>query len=96
MLEALVILLDLSCAGSNKTAPKDLRKCYEVGHSFHNILDALQASKTTMFEFQIFRYSTFFGQVDFSIIIKWTSPFPILGVSGILFHFYSIFDRNSC
>ena len=34
--------------------------------------------------------------VEFSIVIKWTSPFPVLGMSGVLFHFYSIFDRNSC
>ena len=27
--------------------------------------------------------------VDPSILINWTSPFPILGVSGVLFHFYS-------
>ena len=24
---------------------------------------------------------------DLSILINWTSPFPILGVSGVLFHF---------
>ena len=29
------------------------------------------------------------------LLIKWTSPFPVLGVSGALFHFYSIHDRNS-
>ena len=28
--------------------------------------------------------------MDSSILISWTSPFPILGVSGVLFHFYSI------
>ena len=33
--------------------------------------------------------------VDFSILINWTSPFPILGVSDVLFHFYSISNRNS-
>ena len=27
---------------------------------------------------------------------NWTSPFPILGMSGVLFHFYSISNRNSC
>ena len=32
----------------------------------------------------------------FPILINWTSPFPILGVSGVLFHFYSISNRNSC
>ena len=25
-----------------------------------------------------------------SILIKWASPFPVLGVTGILFHFYLI------
>ena len=34
--------------------------------------------------------------MDFSILINWTSPFRILGVSGVLFHFYSILNRNSC
>ena len=32
--------------------------------------------------------------VDLFILINWKSPFPILGVAGVLFHFYSIFDRN--
>ena len=26
--------------------------------------------------------------MDLSILINWMSPFPILGVSGVLFHFY--------
>ena len=26
--------------------------------------------------------------VDYAILINWTSPFPILGVSGVLFHFF--------
>ena len=34
--------------------------------------------------------------MDLSILINWTSQFQILGVPGILFHFYSVFDRNSC
>ena len=34
--------------------------------------------------------------VDFPILINWTSPFPILGVSGELFHLYSILNRYSC
>ena len=33
--------------------------------------------------------------VDPSIFINWTSPFPILGVSGVLFHFYSVSTRYS-
>ena len=34
--------------------------------------------------------------VDPSFLINWTSPFPILGVPGVLFHFYSIWNRYSC
>ena len=34
--------------------------------------------------------------VDRSILINWMSPFPILGVSGVLFHFYSLSNRFSC
>ena len=34
--------------------------------------------------------------MDPSILINWTSPFPSLGVSGLLFHFYSIVNRYSC
>ena len=34
--------------------------------------------------------------MDFALLIKWTSPFPILGVSEVhvLNHFYFIFNRN--
>ena len=32
----------------------------------------------------------------FPIIINWTSPYPILGLFGGIFHFYSIFKRNFC
>ena len=34
--------------------------------------------------------------VDTSSVICWMSPFVILGVSGLLCHFYSIFDGKSC
>ena len=34
--------------------------------------------------------------VDPSILINWTSPFPNLGVSDVLFHLYSILNRYSC
>ena len=34
--------------------------------------------------------------MDLSILIIWMSPFRISEVSGVLFHFYFIFDRNSC
>ena len=30
----------------------------------------------------------------FPILINWTSPFPILGLLGGIFHFYSNFKRN--
>ena len=32
-------------------------------------------------------------QVDPSILINWMSPFPIIGVAGEHFHFYSISNR---
>ena len=34
--------------------------------------------------------------VYYSILVNWTSPFPNLGVSGVLFHFHFISNRNSC
>ena len=34
--------------------------------------------------------------MDSSIVICWTSPFVILGVSGLFCGFYSIFDGKSC
>ena len=34
--------------------------------------------------------------VDLSILIYWTSPFPILGVTGLRFNFFSMLNRNSC
>ena len=34
--------------------------------------------------------------VDCSSVICWTSPFLILGVSGLFHHVYSIFDGKSC
>ena len=33
--------------------------------------------------------------MDLSILIIWMSPFRILGVSGVLFHFYTISNRYS-
>ena len=32
--------------------------------------------------------------VDCSFLITWKSPFFIEGVSGVLFHFYLIFDKD--
>ena len=31
-----------------------------------------------------------------SILINWMCPFPISGVSDVLFHFYSILNKYSC
>ena len=39
---------------------------------------------------------THISLADPSILINWTSPFPGLGVSGILFLFYSILNRYFC
>ena len=33
--------------------------------------------------------------VDLSVLINWTSSFPIVGVSGVLFHFYFIFEKKN-
>ena len=32
----------------------------------------------------------------FPVIINWTSPFPILGLLGDIFHFHSYLKRNFC
>ena len=34
--------------------------------------------------------------IYYPILINWTSPFPILGLLGRIFHFYSNFKRNFC
>ena len=34
--------------------------------------------------------------MKFSVLINWTSPFPILGLLGGIFHFYSNIKRNVC
>ena len=34
--------------------------------------------------------------VDSSALINWASPLPLLGVSGIFFHFCFISNRKSC
>ena len=35
-------------------------------------------------------------QMDFPIFINWTSSFPIKGLSGGIFHFYSNCNRTLC
>ena len=57
---------------------------------FSNILGYLYFPKDPLFML------THISLVDYSIRIYKTSPFPILGVSGLLFHLYFYFDRNSC
>ena len=39
---------------------------------------------------------THISLVDMSILTNWKSLFPILGVSGVLLHFYSISNRYLC
>ena len=34
--------------------------------------------------------------IDSSTVICWTSPFAILGVSGLFCHFYTVFVGKSC
>ena len=54
-------------------------------------------SSTTYVAFiEPFKYGEINRRVDPSILISWKSPSPILGVSGVLFHFNSIFNRYSC
>ena len=33
--------------------------------------------------------------MDYAILMNWMSPFPTLGVSGVLFHFYDTSNKNS-
>ena len=40
--------------------------------------------------------STHICLAELSLLINWTSSFTNLRVSGVLFHFYSISNRNSC
>ena len=35
-------------------------------------------------------------RMELPTVMKWTSPFPILGLLGGIFHFYSNFKRNFC
>ena len=32
--------------------------------------------------------------MEYPSVMNWTSPFPILGLLGDIFHFYLIFKRN--
>ena len=44
----------------------------------------------------MFSLSTQISRVDFPIIINWMSPLSLLGASGVIFHFYFIFDEKIC
>ena len=63
-------------------------------------IDAITVIRKEIFIFigsvRTFFILTHICPVDPLILINWTSPFPILGVSGVLFHFYSISNRNTC
>ena len=52
-------------------------------------------AKNTWFLDRLCRNNVNPNIVDSSIHI-WMNPFPTLGMSGILFHFYSILNINSC
>ena len=39
---------------------------------------------------------THFSRMEFPTDINWNSPYPILGLLGGIFHFYSEFDRTFC
>ena len=41
-------------------------------------------------------YFILFRRMYFPILINWMSPFPILGLLGGIFHFYSNFKRKFC
>ena len=41
-------------------------------------------------------FLTHLSRMKFPSIINWTSPFPMLGLLGGIFHFYSNFDRAFC
>ena len=43
-----------------------------------------------------FTQLTHLCRMYFPILINWTSPFPISGLLGGIFHFYSNFKRNVC
>ena len=56
------------------------------------------ANFTWIFFVQLSESSIQFNQIrlgGLSILISWMSPFPMLGVSGVPFHFYSISHNNS-
>ena len=74
---------------------KESRKLYTPQHKKHSVhFLGLLLQFFRCLNFWIFTVDgtdlTHICLVDFSIHINWTSPFLILGVSGVLFHFYSI------
>ena len=65
-------------------------------HKLSEVIPLVYAPFWHCFDIEGYIYLNLICLVDFSNLINWTSPFPILGVSGVIFHFYFIFDRNSC
>ena len=69
---------------------------YNFMDSFHTYVVCVIASSLRTFTCQSRRHSLLLTHVclmDPSIHISWTSPFPILGVSGVLFSFLSYLWR---
>ena len=86
-------LLVLSCCGSNVICSSHIKLVKGVHDECINspwIYPCLYMSERLTLIFL-----THICPVDYSILINWSSPFPILGVAGVIFHFYLIFDRNS-
>ena len=76
--------------------------CHEAAHLWGAVknsitrlswgLPSISDSYTMWWNFHL----THISLVDYSSLIYWMNPFPILGVAGEPFHFYSISNRNSC
>ena len=68
--------------------------CYDNGFEE---LTSVEKGDKKLLPMKVYPYSfTYCILVDSSIVICWTNPFVISGVSGQLCRFYSIFDGKSC
>ena len=90
----------LPCRGTGNPTPRvtwsKTNGCGVLGN-FTGIMFVLQnTERICLTNEKALQCLTHICPVDYSILINWTSPFPVLGVSGVLFHLYLIFDRNSC
>ena len=66
-------------------------------HSFFPFFLFFNSANLEIFhDFMSSAYFNPFMPNVFSILINWTSPFPILGLLGGIFHFYSNFKCNFC